>query len=80
MQKRLYWSITIVALQNQIHSYNSLQQFCFAKIIFFLFSFGSLGLCCCVGFSLAVESGGYSPVAVCGLLTVGASLVVEHGL
>ena len=35
MQKRLYWSITIVALQNQIHSYNSLQQFCFAKIIFF---------------------------------------------
>ena len=29
-----------------------------------------LGLCCCVGFSLVSESGGYSPVAVWGLLVV----------
>ena len=30
--------------------------------------------------SLDRMSGGYSPVAVCGLLIVLASLVVEHGL
>ena len=41
-----------------------------------------LGLHCCVDFSLVVESGSrsYSPVAVQGLLTAAASLVVEHGL
>ena len=35
---------------------------------------------CCDGFSLLAESGGYSIVAVPGLLIVVASLVVEHGL
>ena len=40
---------------------------------------------CCVfvvacRFSLVVASGGYSLVAVCGLLLEGASLAVEHGL
>ena len=38
------------------------------------------GLHCCAGISLVVESGGYSLVAVRGLLTVEASLVVEHRL
>ena len=38
---------------------------------FYLFIFGVLGLCCCVGFSL---------VAVIGLLTAVGSLVAEHGL
>ena len=32
------------------------------------------------GLSLVVASGGYSPVLVCGLLTVVASLIAEHGL
>jgi len=39
-----------------------------------------LGLCCCSGFSVVVMSGGFSPLAVYGLLTVLASLVVEHGI
>ena len=39
-----------------------------------------LGLHCCVGFSLVVASGGYSPAAVRGLLVAVASLVSEHGL
>ena len=39
-----------------------------------------LGLHCCEGFSLATESGGYSPVAVGGLLTATASLVKEDRL
>ena len=39
-----------------------------------------LGLHCFEGFSLVVASGGYSLVAVHGLLTVVASLVAEHGL
>ena len=37
-----------------------------------------LGLCCCTGFSLVVESGGLSLVVVCRLLVSVASLVVEH--
>ena len=36
-----------------------------------------LGLCCCSDFSLAVESRGYSPVAVHRLLIAVASLVAE---
>ena len=39
-----------------------------------------LGLHCCSGFSLVAASGGYSLVAVCGLLIAVASLVVEHRL
>ena len=39
-----------------------------------------LGLRCCSGFSPVVESGSYSLVVVCGLLTAVASLVMEHGL
>ena len=39
-----------------------------------------LDLCCPAGFPLVLESGGYSPVAVRGLLTVLASLVVKHRL
>ena len=39
-----------------------------------------LSLGCCAGFSLVVESGGYSLVAVCGLLILVASLVAEHRL
>ena len=48
----------------------------FLNFIYF-FIFVCAGLCCC--FSLVVASGGYSPVAVCGILIVVASLV-EHGL
>ena len=39
-----------------------------------------LGLCCHVGFSLVVASGGYSLVVVRGLLIEVAVLVVEHQL
>ena len=42
---------------------------------FFFFFFAVPGLLCCPGFSLVVASGGYSPVAVHGLLIVVASLV-----
>ena len=40
---------------------------------------GGLGLCCCSGFSLVLESGGYSLVVVHRLLTVVAP-VLEHQL
>ena len=40
----------------------------------------ALGLCCCLGFSLAVASEGYSLVVVPGFLIAEASLVAEHGL
>ena len=39
-----------------------------------------LGLHCYVGVSLVATSGGYSVVAVCGLLITVASLVVEREL
>ena len=39
-----------------------------------------LGLCCYVGFSLVVERGGPLSVTVCRLLTMLASLAVEHWL
>ena len=39
-----------------------------------------VGLHCCRGFSLAMESGGYSLVAAGGLLIATASLVKEHRL
>ena len=37
-----------------------------------------LGLLLCEGFSLVVQSRGCSLVAICGLLVMVASLVVEH--
>ena len=39
-----------------------------------------LGLCRCTGFALVASSGGCSLFAVLGLLSVGTSRVVEHGL
>ena len=55
----------------------------FLKIILFLYIYlflSVLGLCCCMGFSLVAASGGYSLVAVLGLLIAGASPVADHGL
>ena len=51
---------------------------CFTSLIYLFLAV--LGLCCCVGFSLVVVSGGYSLFVVHGLLIVVASLVAEHGL
>ena len=47
---------------------------------FYFLSFGCAGLHCCVAFPVVSENGGYSLVVVRGLLTAGASFVVEHGL
>ena len=47
------------------------------SLFFFL---AALGLGCCTGSSLVVESKGYSLVAVCGLLTAVVSLGVKPGL
>ena len=46
----------------------------------FVFFLAVLGLGCCYGFSLVVESRGFSLVAVLRLLIVVAPLVAEHGL
>ena len=46
----------------------------------FTYLLAALGLCCCAGFSLVVESRGYSLIVVRELLIVVASLVVEHRL
>jgi len=57
----------------------------FRGVLFFynfidLFILAVLGLRCCVGFSLAAGSRGYSLVPMDRLLTAVASLVVEHRL
>lgn len=49
------------------------------KKILFIYLLGWV-LCCCVGPSLAVASGGYSLVSVLRLLTVVTCLVVEYRL
>ena len=49
---------------------------CFKLYVFLVV----LGLCCCMGFPLAAESGGYPVVMVQGLLIAVASVVVEHRL
>ena len=51
---------------------------CFIFLIFILLAV--LGLFAVSGFSLVAVTRGYSPVAVRGLLTVVASVVVEHRL
>ena len=62
------------------------------RILYYGATFGGGGCCCCcmvggvvvlhfpccMGFSLVMESGGYSPRAVHGLLTAVASLVAAH--
>ena len=45
-----------------------------------LFTFGCTGSLFCAGLSLVVATGGYSLLAVHGLLIVVTSLDVEHGL
>ena len=51
----------------------------FLKFLIYLF-LAVLCLCCCEGFSLILESEGYSPVAVCRLFIAVASLVAEYSL
>ena len=51
----------------------------FKKILFILF-LAALGLCCCTQAFSSCGERGLLFVAVCRLLTVVASLVVEHGL
>ena len=63
---------------------NMLPMFLDAGFSFFFQVFSDLflavlGLCCCMD-SSGCREWGSSPVAVCGLLAVAASLVVEHGL
>ena len=52
----------------------------FSVLNFIYLFLAVLGLCCCAGFSLVEKSGGYSLVAVHGLLIAVASLVVAPRL
>ena len=54
--------------------------FLFKTIYLFIYYWLSLACPCCTGFSLVAASGGYSPVAVSGLLVAGTSLVPEYKL
>ena len=53
--------------------------FIFCINLFIYLFLAVLGLRCCEGFSLVAASGGYSLLAVHGLLIVVTALVVEHG-
>ena len=72
------WWIPNVLSRGSLVCIKNLQNVYIFKICFIYLAV--LGLCCCTGFSLVVASGGYSPVAVPGLLIVVASLVAEPGL
>ena len=53
----------------------------FNILFFFVYLFlAVLGLHCRTGFSLVMGSGGYSPVVVCGILTLVAYFVAGYGL
>ena len=52
----------------------------FIKIFKIYLFIVALGLCCCAQAFSSSSDGGYSLVAVCGLLTVVASLVAERWL
>ena len=54
--------------------------FSFCSFFSFYLLLAVLDLCCCLGFTLLVVSGGYALVAACGLFIAAASLVAEHGL
>lgn len=53
--------------------------FLFLMLLMYLFV-AVLGLCCCVGFSLAAASRGYSLVVVLGLFIAVVSLAAEQTL
>ena len=63
-----------------IHPFEWPKSKCQSLKNFLILFLAVLGLCRCAGFSLVAASGGYSPVAVRGLLTVLAFLVVKHRL
>ena len=50
------------------------------KFFIYLLILSGLGLCCCTRFSLAVVGGGCSLVTEHRLLTVVATLIVQHRL
>ena len=50
------------------------------RFVSYLFLYGCVGPLLLHGLSLVAANWGYSPVAVCRLLTTATSLVVEHGL
>ena len=52
----------------------------FFNLFIYSFVFGCAGSLLLCGFSLVAVRGGYSPVPVCGFLTVLASLAVEDRL
>ena len=65
---------------NSLCSINQPENLLFFLLKIYLFIFlAVLGLRGCTSFSLAAEIRGYSLVVMLGLLTVEASLVVEHG-
>ena len=74
------WSLSLGGPGQPAHHWAGVPStftFFFKKLI--LFS-AVLSLRCYAGFSLVAESGGYSLVAVGGILTVVPSLVAEHRL
>ena len=80
---RISCTLPIYPPQFSLNSWNPLiiyrgYNFAFSKLINSFWAV--LGLHCCTGFSLAVESGGDSLVVICGLLIPGTSPLAEHVL
>ena len=68
----LHWLADSQPLDHQGSPKQALKQFLFIYLLLAV-----LALCCYIGFSLVVVSGGYSLVTVCGLPTGVVSLVAE---
>ena len=73
------WQTDSLLLSHHGSPRNKFSIYLFIVLLICLF-LAVLNLHCCLGFSLSAVSGGYSLVAVHGILIVVASLVAEHGL
>ena len=76
-EKQMYFEVTSIPRLNQRYNLKYQPLFFLNSYLFIYFW---LSLCGCMGFSLVVVSGSYSPAVVCRLLIEEASLAAAQGL
>ena len=78
--RTLLLALVLLFITDMEHLWPLLKFYLFHYSILFIYLLAVLGLHCCMGFSLAVVSRGYSVFVVCGFLIVLASFIMDHGL
>ena len=78
--RTLLLALVLLFITDMEHLWPLLKFYLFHYSILFIYLLAVLGLHCCMGFSLAAVSRGYSVFVVCGFLIVLASFIMDHGL